>query len=236
MVDHHHQRWAESGCVERFVGKGRNDFFASETRFIDRIGRELESVLDVGCASGRFIELLKCHRDDFRFCGIDIAEANITSAKQLYPWAEFHYGDALDFEPSGTFDLVNATGVIQHEPRFNSLIQRMLDWSSHYVLFDVKFAAIDRHLVDIDQASAGTHNRLYFIPLVPKLFLDWIRGLPGICGISVYGYPTSVNANVRLPSTIKQIVSAGVLLEKGSGPRREDIILPEGLLVPMIQS
>lgn len=229
MNSNYHSRWSDSGCVEHFAKKDRNSFFRSETYFLDRIGRSVETVLDVGCASGRFIELLRGYREAFQFTGIDISSASIDNARGLYPWAEFFEGDALAFSPSSQFDLVNATGVMQHEPRFEALIKRMTDWSCRYVLFDVKFAALSDHLVDQNLAYAGKEKRLYFIPLAPERFIKWLDTLEGIGQISIFGYPTPVNANVQLPKYVGQIVSAGVLLEKGSERRETQIALPDAM-------
>ena len=44
-------------------------------------------------------------------------------ARALYPSHDFHCVNALTFEPENTADLVNATGVMQHEPRFDALLE-----------------------------------------------------------------------------------------------------------------
>jgi len=226
----HHCRWDDKDAVEQFAHKSVGDFFRSETRFLKDIAGEIESVLDIGCAAGRFIELLAHYGIKPRFTGIDVSAASLRLARQAYPQALFIEADALECNLTKTYTLVNATGVCQHEPRFSALIPRMIDWSSRYVLFDVKFAALDEHLVDIERAYCGDVHRLYYILLSPTKFLGFLRRLPNLARISIYGYATPTNARTVVPQDIGTIVSAGVLLEKGGSVSPElSIELPEFL-------
>jgi SAM-dependent methyltransferase len=220
MTDRDHQRrWHEADAVAQFSDKSASDFFRSETHFLARIAAGLDSVLDVGCAAGRFIELLRHYGADPDFTGIDISPASLMRARARYPGARFIEADALDCALDRTFTLVNATGVCQHEPRFEALIERMLAWSSRYVLFDVKLARRDRHLIDIERAYCGTGDRLYYIVLSPERLLDRMQALPGLAAISVFGYETLVNARTVVPEDLGPVVSAGILLEKGTADR-----------------
>jgi SAM-dependent methyltransferase len=212
-----HRRWDEAEVIAQFAHKGVGDFFRSETRYLEEIAADIGSVLDVGCASGRFIELLRHYGVEPDFTGVDVSAASVAHACAAYPQARFIAGDALDLTLDATFDLVNATGVCQHEPRFETLIRRMVDWSARYVLFDVKLAPIDAHLIDIGRAYCGAPgNRLHYMVLAPRLFCAFLQGLGGIGHISIYGYETPLNARTVIPKGIGPIVSAGVLLEKGS--------------------
>jgi SAM-dependent methyltransferase len=183
--------WNDSAYVEKFAHKEAKDFFPSERHFLASLGPGISSVLDIGCSSGRFLELLHTNRLDVAYTGIDISERAIQSACALYPEATFHAGDALNLSLGGAYDLVNATGVFQHEPRFEGLLDRMIDWSSRYVLFDVKLAALDSHLVDIDKAhSTIGGNRVPFIILNTESFLEYLAKRDGLSGISIFGYET----------------------------------------------
>lgn len=232
MLDEHYQRWQEPDLVERFAAKGIGEFFRTETRFLDHHGTEVASVLDIGCASGRMLDLLRGYSPSVEYTGVDIAPENIERARQLYPEARFHLGNALEFSPVGTFSLVNATGVCQHEPRFEDLIRRMFAWSERYVLFDVKFAAIQRHLVDIDRSycAVGSH-RLYYVLLAWRPFLDFLLRLPGIAMIDIFGYETPPSAAAVFPAAVGRIVSAGVCLSRGEAAAPEvRLRLPAALL------
>jgi len=227
MTDKPYRRWDDADAVDRFATKQATDFFRTETRFLAPIAGEVGSVLDVGCASGRFMELLASLGTRPAYTGIDISPGQIASARLLYPGASFHLGNALELAIEGRFDLVNATGVMQHEPRLAALIDRMVSWSRRFVLFDVKLAAIDDDIVDIARAHAGTpENPLYFNVLSARGFLDRLRALDGIGAATVYGYVTPPNRSTTLPPEVTTLVSAGVLLERGEGPVRLAAELP----------
>jgi SAM-dependent methyltransferase len=210
-----HRRWEEPDVVGQFADKSIGQFFRSEIHFLNEIATDIESVLDVGCAAGRFIELLRHYRVTAPFTGIDVSSTSIELARSNYPRARFICGDALECDLTGSYSLVNATGVLQHDPRFESIIGRMLDWSSRYVLFDVKFADIADHITDIALAYCGGIHRAHYILLAPAKFLGWLGKRGGISRISVYGYQTPLNDRTVIPKDAGPVVSAGILLEKG---------------------
>lgn len=224
MTDNHYDRWDEPDCVRAFSEKKVEDFFRSETHFLDRIAAELNSVLDVGCAAGRMMELLRRYDATPHFSGIDISGASVELAKRNYPESTFVAGNALEWNTDERFDLVNATGVCQHEPGFEKLIERMTEWSDRYVLFDVKLAQLSEHLIDIDRAYCGGRDRLYYIVLALPGLLDLLTTLPGVSRISIFGYETKANDRTVLPATLKPLVSAGVLLAKSERRGAEPVV------------
>lgn len=216
----HYERWSEDECVRTFAAKTVAEFFESERTLLRAILPGVRSVLDVGCASGRYVDLLLSLRPELagslEFRGIDISAENVRRAREFYPQYEFQTANALDYEPGRRFDLVNATGVCQHEPRFERLIQRMADWSDKHVLFDVKFAAVDEHVADLTRSFTGsTSNRLYFVLLNYARFIEFLQGLQDVASVRVFGYETPVNRRTTVPEGIASIISAGVLLTKG---------------------
>ncbi len=92
---------------------------------------EGEKVLDSGCASGRFFEVLKDKKIDY--FGIDISKELIEIAKKRYPQANFQVTDALNLPfPDNFFDKVFSISVIHHIPskelriRYLKEIERVL--------------------------------------------------------------------------------------------------------------
>lgn len=224
----YYKRWNEEECVRSFAEKGIGDFFQSETKLLPSILGNISSVLDVGCASGRYIELLLSLRPELcaslDFHGIDTSEESIANARRIYPQYHFRTINALDYAPGRMFDLVNATGVCQHEPRFEMLIKRMVDWSTNYVMFDVKFAAIEEHIIDRGSSFAGSaDNRLYFILLSYPRMIDFLRSLEEVGAIRIFGYETPVNKRTTVPQGISSVISAGILLRKGVAPSGPDV-------------
>ena len=214
-----YNNWHQHESVERFAKKDVSDFFKSETWFLERIGSELSSVLDIGCASGRFIDLVGHYGKKFTYTGVDLVPESIEIGRNMYPQADFFVGSALDFNTEKKFDLVNATGVFQHEPAYELLLSRMLEWSDKYVLFDVKVAQIETHLVNIDRAYCQRENdRMYFNVLSWKQFRDDLLKLPGVERIQVYAYETRPNKVTVVPDEVLPFASMGVLLTKGKKP------------------
>ena len=224
-----YRRWDDRDAVERFAAKTADDFFATETHFLEGRTDKLDRVLDIGCASGRFIELLASMACHPTYTGADISAEQIASARQLYPESSFHLGNALDLDIEGPFDLVNATGVMQHEPRFAELINRMTCWSRRYVMFDVKLSPLGEDILDIARAHAGTADHpLFFNVLSTGRLLERLRALPGVSRAALYGYETAPNASTTVPPEVTRLVSAGVFLELGQGPVSLSVELPEG--------
>lgn len=230
-MEAYHAIWKDEGLRGGFEAKTPASFFESERRFIVEIGADVSSVLDIGCASGRLIELLSSLGWNGRFVGVDIIEENIAAATRLYPQHRFSTGDAVTMSWAERFDLVNATGVMQHEPRFEALIRNMAAHANRHVLFDVKLGPVDDHLIDIERSYCQVGDaRAFFICLCFPKFLDFLKSLEGVRAIRVFGYPTPFNKTTTVPDTLTQWISAGVLLEIGAGGlERVEIDLPPPL-------
>src|SRR5581483_11388584 len=141
----------QSKIVEAYRTKGRGDFFVSDQYFLSRVGRDVASILDVGCAAGRLLEAFAQFGYRARYLGIDIIPENIAAARANYPAHEFRVADAVNFAPRETFDLVYCAGTLFHIPEFEQVIANMLAWSNRYVGFEVKFAPVPSHLIDIER-------------------------------------------------------------------------------------
>lgn len=233
MVDskeNHYQRWSDPDLVEKFSKKTIGDFFRTELWALEQVDGEIDTVLDIGSASGRMIELLHQYTDRLHYTGVDISAENVERGRRMYPEAEFHLVNGLDFNPGITFSLVNATGVCQHEPRFEALIRHMIDLSRRFIMFDVKFAAVDQSLIDRECCFCQfSENRLYYVLLAPQPFFEFLRTLPGVKRAMIWGYDTHPSHHATVPQSIDRLVSAGVLIEKGSGPCQLEIDLPAWL-------
>ena len=215
-LDSHYRRWNQNEIVTRFAEKRADDFFESEIRLLKPIVGNVKSVIDIGCASGRFVELLRKHGIAPRYTGLDLSEASVKTARGLYPNHRFHCANALTFESEEKSDLVNATGVMQHEPNFDALLNRMIAWSQRYVLFDIKLANTSSHLVDINQSYIASTPPMFFVILSVRTFLAELTARKDIRRADIFGYETPRNANAVMLGDIGQLLSAGVLLEVGA--------------------
>jgi SAM-dependent methyltransferase len=207
-------------------------------------------VLDVGCASGRFTELLTTYNSDFSYTGIDISKESIERAKSNYKDCKFCCTNALEYKTKSKFDLVNATGVLQHEPSFEQLIKLMVNWARRYVLFDVKISNIPNKFFDLssipnkyydaDLSQEDPLPPLKYYILSLKHLQQLLFNLPKVKLISIYGYETKVHSMFEVPSKLQPIVSAGVLLTLGDASEisapKFDIKLPESVTNIQLES
>jgi SAM-dependent methyltransferase len=229
----YYEYWNEHTVYKRFNNKGLDDFFKSEICFLDKIMPSVNIVLDIGCASGRLIELLHTYQSNISYTGIDISSKFIEQAQEQYPGYDFVYINALDYKSNKKFDLVISTGVCQHEPGFIQLINRMVDLSNRFILFDVKFSNVREHLINIEESYSGLENRTYFILLNYEQFKEYLKSNNKIKNVNIYGYETQKNDHTIVPENINQIISAGVLLEVDQGcnmGQSWDVDLPFNLL------
>ncbi len=90
-------------------------FIPEDIKYLGRYTKEGERVLDLGCASGRFFEVLADKNVDFY--GIDFSEKLIETAKNNYPQGKFQVTDAriLPF-PENFFDKVYSISVLHNIP------------------------------------------------------------------------------------------------------------------------
>lgn len=216
-MEEHYNRWAEEECIQSFNNKKIEEFFETETYFLQQIKSDIHAVLDIGCASGYFMNLLRKDIPEIDFTGLDIVPQSIENAKNKFPGGQFFLSNALEFNIDKTYNLVNATGVVQHEPQFKKLIQKMYALSNHYVLFDCKLAAIQENIVDINISYCGSvSNRMYYNIFNFSKLIDFLKTLPCLKTVKAFGYTTKLNDRTVVPEAAQPIVSAGVLLEKDS--------------------
>ncbi len=77
-------------------------------------GRGLNSVLEIGCATGELIDAVPVRRGG-RKLGMDISAANVAAARARFPEVEFRCGDFRECGPE-RFDAVIISDVLEHVP------------------------------------------------------------------------------------------------------------------------
>lgn len=213
--------WDDASLINGFNHKGVGSFFRSETRFLDQIDvPALDGVLDVGCSCGRFVELIRLRGYRSHYTGVDVSEASIAICRQNYREHTFFAGNYLAFTPDRPHDLVNATGVVQHEPHYEELIAKMVADSRRYVLFDVKLCEVAEPVVDIDRCYCQIgQSRIHMICFSLAHLADLLMRLPECGTVSLLGYHTPPNSATHGPvDVIHHWTSCGVFIDK-SQPR-----------------
>lgn len=213
--------------------------FRSEVFFLEKIIKPGMSVLDVGCAAGDLYLALKEKCQDIDYTGLDITANMLQKAKKICHGAKFIHGNLLvsiPFAKGTVFDSVTATGVFQHEPEFTVLLQRMLELSKQYVLFDLKLFHTHKTICDIDIAYCNHEPRIFFIVYNIHELIQQLLQISNLESISIFGYYSGVNKSVRLADSIdEQVCSAHVLLTQ-NGENCKNIHLELNLPESMIET
>jgi ubiquinone/menaquinone biosynthesis C-methylase UbiE len=104
-------------------------------------GEKPESILDVGCGTGRLLRKSKEHWPNARLIGVDPAEGMIQQATQLLSEAEFHVAVAESLPlPDASVDLVFSTLSFHHwndQAKGVSEIARVLRSQGRFLLADI---------------------------------------------------------------------------------------------------
>ena len=147
--------WSESSAVDYYARYRQNvsDLYPSERVFLPRVLFPGVKILDVGCASGGFFNIMRTLEPTIDYTGIDIAEPSIESARQKYPEAKFLVTDGLHL-PFGDneFDLVHCTSVLVVEPRYREILSEMYRVSNRFVLADMRLLKNIEAAVDQEQS------------------------------------------------------------------------------------
>ena len=153
--------WSQPSAIEYYSKHRRevSDLYPSERVFLPRVLFPGIKVLDVGCASGGFFNIMRTLEPTLDYTGIDIAEPAVDLARQTYQDARFEVADgaAIPFG-DGTFDLVHCTSVLVIEPRYQEVWEEMYRVSSRFVLADMRL------LKDIERQEGlqDSHYRIQF--------------------------------------------------------------------------
>ena len=131
---------SNEGTIDYYeVRREVTDLHPSEMVFFPRVLFPGAKVLDVGCASGGFFNILRSLEPLIEYTGVDIAAPAIELARQQYPEARFEVleGTQLPFEDN-TFDIVHCTKVLVIEPRYKEILKEMYRVSNRFVLADIR--------------------------------------------------------------------------------------------------
>ncbi len=98
---------------------------------------KIKNVLELGCGTGAFYEVLKMNKfDDVAYTGIDLSNEHIVRAKEYYPAGTFYQGDAakLNFAEN-SFDFVFENNLFPFLLYPEMVIKEMIRVSKKFVHF-----------------------------------------------------------------------------------------------------
>ena len=205
-----------------------DDLYPSEKLFLPDVVRQVDSMLDVGCAAGGFSAIVREYNPRIRYVGVDIVSAFVEAARADHPDVEFMVGDGLHFKtPPASFELAHAAGVLHLNHRYREMIVAMWEQSARFLMVDLR---LSRGPGEVGRMEAPFGEResipLPYIVLnvqqAISMFED-LRPSPSSIRIKGYSHRPAASAHLRDP----QLMMAVIVAEKGTcdADRRLDIDL-----------
>ena len=135
------KEWSNQSAID-YYSENRHeisDLYPSETIFLPRVLFPGAKVLDVGCASGGFFNIMRSYEPHIEYTGIDLSERAVELAKERYPEATFIVTEGFELVfANNTFDVVHCTSVFNNEPNYQAMLQEMYRVSNRFVLMDIR--------------------------------------------------------------------------------------------------
>ena len=96
------EEWSKKSVLDYYSQHRHeaSDLYPSEKIFLPRVLFPGVKVLDVGCASGGFFNIMRSYEPSVEYTGVDLSEIAVEMAQQRYPEASFIVteGFGLSFE------------------------------------------------------------------------------------------------------------------------------------------
>jgi SAM-dependent methyltransferase len=172
------QLWNQSRAVE-FFSRHRNkpeDLYQSELRLLPELLAQGLRVLDVGCAAGGLLAVLREYEPELDYIGVDCSTLMVAEARRRFPGFRFEVGDAraLPFT-NESFDLVICTGgTLVTNLMWRQVLRECWRVTCDTFLFDLRVVADGENLEDVTRSSV----RLAFdgewnaAPLAPYVIVN----------------------------------------------------------------
>ena len=137
------KEWSSQSALD-FYYENRHelsDLYPSEKVFLPRVLFPGAKVLDVGCASGGFFNIMRSFEPHIEYTGIDLSDKAVGLAIERYPDARFMVttGFRLPFQDND-FDIVHCTSVFNNEPNYQGMLEEMYRVSNRFVLVDIRLS------------------------------------------------------------------------------------------------
>ena len=114
------------------------DLYKSEKKFFKKAVINSNTILDIGCSVGNFVNVIKSIKRRFEYTGLDIKPKLIKIAKKRFPKHHFKIIKNSNFHERNKYDLVFSFGTLHHIKNYKNYIKQMVVSSKKYVIFDVR--------------------------------------------------------------------------------------------------
>jgi ubiquinone/menaquinone biosynthesis C-methylase UbiE len=203
--NHSADSWSHENAV-RYYSSHRNsvkEIYESEKFFLSRVIEPGHAILDIGCATGGFLNVFREYEPTISYTGVDISADMISQARTLHPGTQFEVADGnnLPFE-NNSFDIVFSSGALHMALNWREILAEGWRVARKYFIFDVRIKASPPTIEDINQsyekiAFSGQWDGKTIVPYIiidVKQFLyslDALHPVPSAQQIHGYYHPVS---------------------------------------------
>lgn len=136
-----HKYWGLKPSIDFFKSnrKNINHLYKGEKKILSQILFDGCSILDIGCAEGGFIKIIKSFIKDFDYTGVDVNYKMISLAKKKNPKYKFFKKD--DFYKrykNKKFDIVLILGLLHLNKEWKEILISDSKFSKKYLVFDLR--------------------------------------------------------------------------------------------------
>lgn len=129
LVDQQLRKYRSGNRIDVF------DVFVESLRSLPNFEKGA-SLLEVGCSSGFYSEVIEIAKLPIRYSGCDYSDAFIRLAKEKYPLLDFAVGDATNLQyPDESFDIVVSGCCLLHIPEYVKGIEETARVARSYAIF-----------------------------------------------------------------------------------------------------
>jgi len=120
------------------IRKKENQLYLSEKKFFFKAINSSSTFLDLGCATGNFIQIIQSKTKIKDYLGIDTSNNMIERAKLKYPNFRFLHYNGKFLSVKKKFDLSFCFGTLEYCNNYESLIKQMLNLTNKFLVFDMR--------------------------------------------------------------------------------------------------
>lgn len=148
--------WGLKPSIEYFKSKRKriDHLYEGERKIFSRVMFENCSILDIGCAEGGFVKIIKSFVKNFNYTGVDVNNKMIRLAKKKNPKYEFYEkNDFYKKFKSKKFDIVLILGLLHLNKEWKKILLKDSKFSKRYLIFDLR---------ETNQKSVENIKKSYF--------------------------------------------------------------------------
>lgn len=159
---------------------------------IDYLRKDRLSVLDIGCATGLFLEYLKTYNPKAEICGVDISNYAISQCKDIKGDFRVVNIDKKDLPwKSDSMDIIVAIEVIEHlsnEKRLLENVYRCLKKNGVFLFSCPMKSGVIRKALDKDETHINLQDSTYYFKTLPEFGFEILKSKK----IALFGWPPTV--------------------------------------------